>query len=86
MRLMNVGEPPAPNGLSNAVHTGVSPVLAQAFSDPFTVYSAKHFPGMLDTTALSIAFGNQGQKLPLSGRRAKRMHYLSMLHQTYCGI
>jgi len=80
MRLMNVGEPPAPNGLSNAVHTGVSPVLAQAFSEPFTVYSAKRFPGVPDTTALSIAFGNQGQKLPLrnrhgtgkSGRRARR--------------
>lgn len=60
----------------------MSPVLAQTFTDHFTVYSAKRFPGVpgtsarslrpfhpltpnLDTTALSIAFGNQGQKLPL---------------------
>ncbi|KAF8525299.1 velvet factor [Gautieria morchelliformis] len=68
MRLMNVGVPPAPNGLSNSVHTGVSPVLAQVFTEPFTVYSAKRFPGVPDTTALSIAFGNQGQKLPLRNR------------------
>lgn len=71
------------------MHSEVSPVLAQAFTDPFTVYSAKRFPGVpgemtavhsdlvashtnidwatlnVDTTALSIAFGNQGQKLPL---------------------
>ncbi|KIJ22295.1 hypothetical protein M422DRAFT_115342, partial [Sphaerobolus stellatus SS14] len=65
MRLMNIGEPPAPNGRSNSVGTGTMPVLAQAFSEPFTVYSAKRFPGVPDTTALSIAFGNQGQKLPL---------------------
>jgi len=68
MRLMNVGAPPAPNGLSNSVHTGVSPVLAQIFTEPFTVYSAKRFPGVPATTALSIAFGNQGQKLPLRNR------------------
>ena len=74
------------------MHGEVSPVLAQAFTEPFTVYSAKRFPGVpgkiktsvksfysptltltalpptrmnVDTTALSIAFGNQGQKLPL---------------------
>jgi hypothetical protein len=65
------------------VHNDVSPVLAQTFTDPFTVFSAKRFPGvpgefkrfkltvallniyLLDTTALSIAFGNQGQKIPL---------------------
>ncbi|KAF8514811.1 velvet factor [Hysterangium stoloniferum] len=68
MRLMNVGESPAPNGLSNSVHTGISPVLAEIFTEPFTVYSAKRFPGVPDTTALSIAFGNQGQKLPLRNR------------------
>lgn len=71
----------------------MSPVLAQIFTEPFTVFSAKRFPGvpgiilkrtiiirpilicLSDTTALSIAFGNQGQKLPLvrkSGWPARR--------------
>ncbi|KXN92292.1 hypothetical protein AN958_08523 [Leucoagaricus sp. SymC.cos] len=65
MRLMNVGAPPAPEYGATKVHTDISPVLAQTFTDPFTVFSAKRFPGVPDTTALSIAFGNQGQKIPL---------------------
>ncbi|SJL02312.1 uncharacterized protein ARMOST_05638 [Armillaria ostoyae] len=68
LRLMNVGAPPAPEAGASAVHTDVSPVLAQTFTEPFTVYSAKRFPGVPDTTALSIALGNQGQKLPLRNR------------------
>ncbi|KAF9006614.1 velvet factor-domain-containing protein, partial [Cyathus striatus] len=65
MRLMNVGASPAPEAGATRVHNDVSPVLAQTFTDQFVVYSAKRFPGVPDTTALSIAFGNQGQKLPL---------------------
>ncbi|KAF8969411.1 velvet factor [Flammula alnicola] len=65
MRLMNVGAPPAPEIGAQRVHNDVSPVLAQTFTEQFTVFSAKRFPGVPDTTALSIAFGNQGQKLPL---------------------
>ncbi|KAJ7639132.1 velvet factor [Roridomyces roridus] len=65
LRLMNVGAPPAPEPGALAVNTGTMPVLAQIFSEPFTVYSAKRFPGVPETTALSIAFGNQGLKLPL---------------------
>ncbi|KAJ7087411.1 velvet factor [Mycena crocata] len=65
LRLMNVGAPPAPEPGALQVHTTVSPVLAQIFTEPFTVYSAKRFPGVPETTALSIAFGNQGLKLPL---------------------
>ncbi|KAF9481854.1 hypothetical protein BDN70DRAFT_875805 [Pholiota conissans] len=68
MRLMNVGAPPAPEMGAQRVHNDVSPVLAQTFTEQFTVYSAKRFPGVPDTTALSIAFGNQGQKLPLRNR------------------
>jgi hypothetical protein len=72
MRLMNVGAPPAPGIGGTRVHMDVSPILAQTFTDAFTVYSAKRFPGVPDTTALSIAFGNQGQKLPLRNRHNKR--------------
>ncbi|KAG6889230.1 hypothetical protein C0992_005925 [Termitomyces sp. T32_za158] len=68
LRLMNIGAPPAPEAGATCVHNDVSPVLAQTFTDTFTVYSAKRFPGVPDTTALSIAFGNQGQKLPLRNR------------------
>lgn len=68
MRLMNVGAPPAPEAGAARVHNDVSPVLAQTFTEQFTVYSAKRFPGVPDTTALSIALGNQGQKLPLRNR------------------
>ena len=46
LRLMNVGAPPAPEPGAAGVHTGVSPVLAQVFTKPFTVFSAKRFPGV----------------------------------------
>ncbi|KAJ7068583.1 velvet factor-domain-containing protein [Mycena amicta] len=89
LRLMNVGAPPAPEPGATEVHTSVSPVLAQIFSEPFTVFSAKRFPGVpgtlllgsfcfqmlnlrLETTALSIAFGNQGLKLPLVSIPSRR--------------
>ncbi|KAI0832638.1 velvet factor-domain-containing protein [Trametes gibbosa] len=65
LRLMNVGAPPAPEPRASGVHVEMSPVLAQTFTEPFVVFSAKRFPGVPDTTALSIALGNQGQKLPL---------------------
>lgn len=69
---MNVGAPAAPDARSLRTHTDVSPVLAQTFTEPFMVYSAKRFPGVPDTTALSISFGSQGQKLPLRNRHGKQ--------------
>lgn len=38
--------PPAPDQGAIRVHTDVSPVLAQTFTEPFIVYSAKRFPGV----------------------------------------
>lgn len=38
--------PPAPEPGAKLIHMGSSPILAQAFSEPFTVYSAKRFPGV----------------------------------------
>ncbi|CAE6371113.1 unnamed protein product, partial [Rhizoctonia solani] len=49
MRLMNVGAHPAPNAHATHVTTTSAPVLAQTFTDPFTVYSAKRFPGVPGT-------------------------------------
>ncbi|RKP39253.1 velvet factor, partial [Dimargaris cristalligena] len=39
--------------------------IAEVFSEPFTVYSAKKFPGMTESTELSKAFARQGLKIPI---------------------
>nr|CAG8616859.1 4406_t:CDS:2 [Entrophospora candida] len=40
-------------------------IIATVFSEPFTVYSAKKFPGMTESTELSKAFAKQGLKIPI---------------------
>ncbi|KAK3328967.1 velvet factor-domain-containing protein [Apodospora peruviana] len=64
---VNVGAPGAlPSGnSSSAVNTGRAPVLASVFSDTFQVYSAKKFPGVCESTALSKCFATQGIKIPI---------------------
>lgn len=47
------------------VNDGKAPVLAQCFSEPFQVYSAKKFPGVCESTALSKCFALQGIKIPI---------------------
>ncbi|KAK6907191.1 hypothetical protein L486_04097 [Kwoniella mangroviensis CBS 10435] len=47
-----------------------APVLAETFSEPFKVYSAKRFPGVIPTTNLTKVFASQGVKL--SVREAKK--------------
>ena len=42
-----------------------SKVLATALSDSFVVYSAKKFPGMIESTELSKAFAAQGIRIPV---------------------
>lgn len=42
-----------------------APCLATAFSAPFKVYSAKKFPGVIETTPLSRQFAKQGIKIPI---------------------
>lgn len=44
--IVRVCRPPAPENGGYRVHTDVSPVLAQTFTEPFVVYSAKRFPGV----------------------------------------
>ncbi len=41
-----LSRPPAPEPGANRVMTGQSPILAQTFTEPFIVYSAKRFPGV----------------------------------------
>ncbi|KAF9928659.1 hypothetical protein BGZ67_006839 [Mortierella alpina] len=40
-------------------------LIAETTSQPFTVYSAKKFPGMTESTELSKAFARQGLKIPI---------------------
>jgi hypothetical protein len=40
-------------------------VLASCFSKPFNVFSAKKFPGVYNSTALSKCFATQGIKIPI---------------------
>lgn len=51
--------------LSVQLNTGKAPVLATTYSDSFQVYSAKKFPGVIESTALSKAFAAQGVKIPI---------------------
>lgn len=57
--------PPTPTGSGAMVNTGKAPVLASCFSDVFTVYSAKKFPGVWESTTLSKTFASQGIKIPI---------------------
>ncbi|KAG0038814.1 hypothetical protein BGZ82_010793 [Podila clonocystis] len=42
-----------------------STLVAEETSEPFTVFSAKKFPGMTESTELSKAFAKQGLKIPI---------------------
>lgn len=44
---------------------GKAPVLAWVFSDKFQVFSAKKFPGVIESTPLSKCFAGQGIKIPI---------------------
>lgn len=50
---------------NNTLNTGRAQVLATCFSEPFQVYSAKKFPGVIESTPLSKAFAAQGIKIPI---------------------
>lgn len=52
-------------GTNTVVSTGKCPVLASSFSEAFTVYSAKKFPGVIESTPLSKCFAQQGIKIPI---------------------
>lgn len=53
------------------VNTGRAPVLASAYSPAFQVFSAKKFPGVHESTALSKTFAQQGIKIPIRKDGAK---------------
>jgi len=61
--IFNVGS--GENASSILAHGEKTPMLASCFSDPFTVYSAKKFPGVIESTTLSKCFAQQGIKIPI---------------------
>ena len=61
MNFVNVGDGAVGQGLN----TGSAPVLASTFSDVFQVFSAKKFPGVIESTSLSKCFATQGIKIPI---------------------
>ncbi|QSS54768.1 velvet family protein required for yeast-phase growth [Histoplasma capsulatum var. duboisii H88] len=72
MNFVNVGtqsqaQDQSPGGTpsSPVINVGSAPVLASAFSEVFQVYSAKKFPGVIESTPLSKCFAFQGIKIPI---------------------
>lgn len=53
------------DGNAPKINTGRAPILASCFSLPFTVFSAKKFPGVCESTPLSKTFATQGIKIPI---------------------
>lgn len=62
MNFINVGAGPT---ASSGLNKGRAPVLAWVFSEKFQVYSAKKFPGVIESTSLSKCFASQGIKIPI---------------------
>lgn len=54
-----------PEGSNEPVNRSKVPVLASTFTDVFQVYSAKKFPGVIESTELSKCFAGQGIKIPI---------------------
>ena len=61
MNFVNVGSQTAAQSLND----DTAPVLASAFSKVFQVFSAKKFPGVIESTSLSKCFATQGIKIPI---------------------
>ncbi|KAI7895594.1 velvet factor-domain-containing protein, partial [Mucor mucedo] len=58
-------------------------VSDDVISNPFTVYSAKNFPGMTDSTSISQCFAQQGIKISIrKGRRIRRLNDRSFTNDT----
>lgn len=58
--------------VSGRVGTGVADALAETYTDAFTVYSPRRFPGMLDPTPLSRKLASQGIKIPVRNDKKKQ--------------
>jgi hypothetical protein len=64
MSFIDVGQAVSQSG-QMGLNKGRAPVLAHVFSDSFQVFSAKKFPGVIESTPLSKCFAQQGIKIPI---------------------
>ncbi|CAO1613725.1 unnamed protein product [Parajaminaea phylloscopi] len=60
------------SGEDGQIKPGVSEALAETYTEPFTVYTPRRFPGVIEPTALSKKFAAQGVKIPVRVDRKKR--------------
>lgn len=66
MNFVNVGQTASSSQMmTGKLNTASAPVLASIFSDKFDVFSAKKFPGVIESTELSKRFAAQGIKIPI---------------------
>lgn len=66
LSFMDVGTHQSPiQKEENKLHCGKTNVLSTNFSQPFQVFSAKKFPGVIESTPLSKNFAGQGIKIPI---------------------
>jgi hypothetical protein len=66
MSFTNVGKIcPESGNVTPVINHGSAPILATVFSEPFQVFSAKKFPGVIESTQLSKCFALQGIKIPI---------------------
>lgn len=65
MNFVNVGTQSDSSNGGPVLNHGSAPVLASVFSEPFQVFSAKKFPGVIESTPLSKCFALQGIKIPI---------------------
>lgn len=63
LSMCDIGSSQSPTAA--VVSNGKCPILASTFSEAFTVYSAKKFPGVIESTPLSKCFASQGIKIPI---------------------
>lgn len=71
-QFINVGRQEPGSSSPKVAEQGRVKILAEAFSKPFTVYSAKKFPGVCESTPLSKKFASQGIKIPIRKDGASR--------------
>lgn len=53
------------NGGDTGLNRSRCPIMSSIFSEKFQVYSAKKFPGVIESTPLSKCFAQQGIKIPI---------------------
>lgn len=56
--------------------------IKSIMSEPFTVYAAKNFPGMSESTFLSRSFGDQGVRLRIR-KEPRTLLYVSQMERKY---